>query len=132
MKKITLLSLIVLLFASCGGVGLIAGGKTTTFEGEYVLGSKGSIEKSKSKLISVLNADGWNKTKEDRNIISFQNGSSIGSIGLIGKSNMSRITAVFTEEKVTLKITQIGNFKAGTEKEVNKLFMEIKEQYELN
>ena len=132
MKKITLLSLVILLFTSCGGVGLLAGGKTTTFEGEYVLESKGSIEKSKSKLKSVLFSDGWNKTKEEGNNILFENGSSVGTIGLIGKSNMSRIVAVFTEEKVTLTITQIGNFKAGTEKEVNKLFMEIKEQYDLN
>jgi hypothetical protein len=132
MKKITLLSLVLLLFTSCGGVGLIAGGKTTIFEGEYVLESKGSIEKSKSKLKSVLSADGWNKTKEDRNIISFQNASSYGSIGLIGKNNSSTIIAKFTDENVGLTIRQIGNFKAGTEKEVNKLFMKIKEQYELN
>lgn len=131
MKKITVLVLITLFLSSCAGVGYIAGGKSTTFEGNYELSSKGSVEKSKSKLKEVLFADGWNKSSETDNVILFENGSSTGSGVAIGKVQKVTMKAEFSNEKVKLQITQYGNFKFGTEKATNETFEKIKKQYNL-
>lgn len=116
--------------SSCSSLGYIAGGKNTTFEGNYQLGSKGSVEKSISKLKEVLYADGWNKSNEDLGTILFENASSKGSEIGIGKFNKSTILAKFSELGVSLQITQIGNFKFGTEESTNETFSKIKQQYE--
>ncbi|MEM6719569.1 MAG: hypothetical protein AAF611_09655 [Bacteroidota bacterium] len=114
---------------SCG-VGYLVGGKQTSYEGTYYLPIYQNIEASKSKLKSILFADGWNKVSEQDDTILFQNGSSKGA-ELGGKYSISNLKSVFINDKVTLVITQTGNFKFGTEKKTNETFAEIKEQYEI-
>ena len=111
--------------------GYIAGGKNTTYEGNYELPSKGSVEKSMSKLKEVLYADGWNKSSEDLKVILFQNQSTKGSEIGIGKINYSTLRATFEETGVKIQLTQNGNYKFGTEKSTNETFATIKKQYEL-
>lgn len=131
MSRIILLLFSVCLLSSCAGVGYVAGGKNTTFEGNYELPSKGSVEKSMSKLKEVLYADGWNKSNEELNTILFENASSKGEEVGIGKFYKSTIRATFNKNGVKLQITQGGNYKFGTEKSVNETFTKIKKQYEL-
>lgn len=119
--------LLLLPLTSCG-VGYLVGGKQTSYEGTYSLPIYQNIEASKSKLKSILFNDGWNKVSEQDNAILFQNGSSKGA-ELGGKYNISTLKSVFTDDEITLVISQTGNFKFGTEKKTNETFAEIKEQY---
>ena len=128
MKTLTTL-LAILVLSSCSSVGYIAGGKSKTYEGLYVLPLHQSVEASKSKLKSILYADGWNKVKEDDTIIDFENASSKGSELGLGKYNRSSIKAEFSASGISLAITQSGNYNFGTEKSVNKTFNAIKAQY---
>jgi hypothetical protein len=131
MKKLTFLVLITYFLSSCAGVGFIAGGKVTTFQGNYELPIQNNLEESKSKLKEILFTDNWNKSSETENVVTFQNVTSAGTTGLIGINQNATITATFVSESIKLKIYQVGNFKFGTEKSANKTFNEIKSQYGL-
>jgi len=128
-KTFTLLACMLLFLSHYGcGVGYLVGGKQTSYEGTYSLPLYQNVEASKSKLKSILFADGWNKVSEQDNTILFENGSSKGA-ELGGKYSRSTLKSVFTDEEITVIITQTGNFKFGTEKKTNETFVEIKEQY---
>ena len=131
MKHLALISL-AFLFVSCSGLGYLAGGKHKTFEETYTLDLYQSIEESKSRLKSVLQSNEWNKVSEKDNVIVFENGSSKGAEMGLGKFKRSTIEATFTNEGVSLLISQQGNFNHGTEKSTNETFLRIKEQYTAN
>lgn len=131
MSRIILLLFSVCLLSSCAGVGYVAGGKTTSFEGNYELSSKSSIEASKSKLKEVLFAEGWNKSSESKTEINFENGSSTASGVGFGKVQKVTMKALFLKDKVKLQIFQTGNYKFGTEKKTNETYEKIKKQYDL-
>ena len=118
-----------MVLSSCANVGYIAGGKTKTFKGSYELPIYNSIEASKTRLKSILIVDGWNKTSENENTITFGNSASKGSQIGLGKYKMSQLNLVFDSEKITISIMQIGNFKYGTEEATNETFEKIKEKY---
>lgn len=131
MKHIALVSLVFLL-VSCSGLGYLAGGKHKSFEETYTLDLYESVEVSKSRLKSVLQADQWNKVSEKDNVIVFENGSSKGAEMGLGSFKRSTIKATFTDKAVRLVISQQGNFNHGTEKSTNETFLRIKEQYTAN
>ena len=132
MKQIFILALVSITLSSCAGVGYLAGGKQTRFAGKYTLPIHKSIEASKSKLKSILLAKGFNKVSEDETTILFQNSVSTGAQVGLGKFMTSHIGLVFDSEKITLSISQFGNFKYGTEKATNETFAKIREQYNIN
>jgi len=129
MKKLILLTAVLVSFSSCMVIGTAVGGKKTTSEKEYILNNKESISKSKLDLKQVLYGDGWSKLSEDKNTITFTKTSTILSQLVFAKTKVYTINSTFNDESVNLEIIQHGNFKMGTEKNINKTFSKIKEDY---
>lgn len=117
-------------FSSCMVVGSVAGGKKTTFEKEFELNSKNTINKNKADIKEVLYNDGWNKFSEDKNTITFTKESTILGQLVFAKTKVFTLVSTFDEESIKLEIVQHGNFKLGTEENINETFLKIEEDYE--
>lgn len=130
MKNTILLFVILTSFSSCMIIGSIVGGKKTTFEKNYTLKLKSSVDKSKADLKQVLYVDGWNKTEEEVSKIQFAKSSSL--IKELATSRIEKvvINTTFSGDLIIFQIVQHGNFRAGTEQSVDKTFSTIKAKYE--
>jgi hypothetical protein len=111
-------------------IGPIVGGKKTTTEKEFVLTSKGTISQNKSTLKQVLYKNGYIKLSETDNTIQFKRKSALMGELVMSRTKTIIITATFSDENIRLEIVQNGNFKNGTNKKVEKTFLEIKNEYE--
>lgn len=131
MKKFIVLLFFTTCFSSCVMlIPAIAGGKNKTFEKNFDLQNKGTIEESISALKKVLYEDGWsNESDENQKIIFTKKPSSIKS--MIAKKEFKLIVN-YSNNKLNIQIIQHGNFKTGTEKKVDKTILKIKNKYENN
>jgi hypothetical protein len=111
-------------------IGPIIGGKKTTAEKEYVLNSKGSISQNKSALKQILFNSGYIKLNETENSIQFQRKSALMGELFMSRTKTTIITANFSDKNIRLEIVQNGNFKNGTNKKVEKTFLDVKNGYE--
>ncbi len=127
--KILIVLMLATTITACGTAGGLVGGKITSYEGSYSLPTNGSIEEARYKLITAINGEGWNKSKDSGNEVSFDNGSSIATSTFVGSFTEGTIDTVILEDKINLTIKQKGNFGYGTEKAVFKTFYKIKTAY---
>lgn len=132
MKKALIILVTLSTFSSCMVIGPVVGGKKTTSEKEFILNSKGTISQNKLALKEVLYQKGYIKLSEMEYILQFQKKSPLIGELIISKVKTVIITAKFIENEIKLEIVQNGNFKVGESKEVEKTFLEIKNDYEEN
>ncbi len=129
-RKLIVLLVVISTFSSCMIIGPIVGGKKTTAEKEFVLTSKGTIGQNKSTLKQVLYKNGYIKLSETDNAIQFKRKSALMGELVMSRTKAIIITATFSDKNIRLEIVQNGNFKNGTNKKVEKTFLDIKNEYE--
>ena len=107
----------------------IAGGKIKKTEDSLCIENNESIDSSKNKLKAILIEDGWDIIKEENKTIEFEKSSSFASNLALSKLRFSSIKIIFSNNVIEIQILQIGNYKYGTEKNINNTFNQIKELY---
>lgn len=132
LTKISLLIMVSILFTGCWSIAHtvgteIASGKVTSFTGTYKLDSKKDITKTENDFIKTLiNLDFHRNSNTE---LSFTKENSKGASYALSKVYTINVNAELVEDKITIIISQVGNYKYGTEKKTNETFEEIKKEY---
>ena len=110
-------------------VRAIAGGKIKKTEDSFYIKNNESIDYSKDKIRTFLTEEGWDIVNEENKIIIFEKSSSFASNLALSKLRFSSIEIIFTNDNINIQILQIGNYKYGTEKNINNTIDHIRELY---
>ena len=131
MKYIKIVVWVYLLInlSSCMVVGVVLGGKKTTFEKQFVLKNQLSAEANKTKFKEIIYSQGWNKVSDEGLSAVFTKKISILKEVAFSKTEEYRLFARFMDNSIELEITQHGNFKTGTEEKTTRTFRKIKQSF---